>query len=107
MTCPCQHEVRCETLGQKLEDQVFWYVHKLFKILLVQKKGKIRFPTSYHEKQKMDRPSHSQTRGFFDFYKKIIAKVQKNEWKNKGTKIYIAMCNQKRTLSVTVYLKNT
>lgn len=45
--------------------------------------------------------------GAFDFYKKIIAKVQKNEWKNKGTKIYIAMCNQKRTLSVTVYLKNT
>lgn len=43
--------------------------------------------------------------GAFEFYKKVPAKVQRNEWKKKGTEIYIAMCNQKRTRGDTIYFK--
>lgn len=62
-------------------------------------------PTCYCEKPKFDRVINRV--GAFEFYKKVPAKGQRNEWKNKGTEIYIAMCNQKITRSVTIYLKKT
>ena len=106
--CACEHEIRSEMAGQRLGDSASLYVHKWLKIEVVpsppQKKGKRRCLLPIVKSQNLiDRVINRV--GAFEFYKKVPAKVQRNEWKNKGTEIYIAMCNQKRTRGDTIYFK--